>query len=53
MQIIAGVLGGSGVGAYFGSSIGIAFMGTAISGLLPCAVIGAVIGGLGMALASS
>lgn len=37
---LVGVATGAGVGAWLGSSVGIAVAGTAISGMLPLAVLG-------------
>ena len=39
-----GLLAGAGAGAYFGSAIGIAALGTAIAGTLPVAIVGGTIG---------
>jgi outer membrane lipoprotein SlyB len=39
-----GTIGGAAVGGWFGSSMGIAALGTAIAGTLPVAVVGGVIG---------
>ncbi|GHS85252.1 hypothetical protein FACS1894103_6600 [Campylobacterota bacterium] len=51
---IFGTVGGAGIGGFIGSSMGIAALGTAISGLLPVAVVGAVIGyGIGHILSES
>lgn len=47
-RFMAGAGTGAVIGGVLGKSVGIALMGTAISGLWPLAGIGAVIGGLGV-----
>jgi len=42
---LTGVGAGAGLGGYFGSSMGIALMGTAVNGMWPVAVVGAIVGG--------
>lgn len=44
----AGTISGAAVGGWLGSSIGIAALGTAVAGTLPVAVVGGLIGYLGV-----
>ena len=41
---VKGALAGGGIGAVIGSSMGVAALGTAVSGLLPVAAVGATVG---------
>ncbi len=50
VKAAAGALTLGGIGAWFGSSMGIAAFGTAVCGLLPIAAIGVVVGSFGGAL---
>jgi len=43
-----GTIGGSALGGWIGSSVGIAALGTAVAGTLPIAIVGGTIGYLGV-----